>query len=129
MTTIPASKTLNVRKPTRNWQAFTAFVLEKIGENVLDMVITIASLGILLAYLLISVPEMAIAYGGYITLIYLLVLILRIVHDFDESYTLDELGKRLDLMLEYQRAIHDRVRDEGELDDSEMERRLRETLM
>lgn len=127
MTVTPASKKLAVNElqaPRRGWQMFTAFILEKIGENIRDMVVTIAALGMLLAYLFITTPEVAVEYSGYIIAVYMIILFRRIVHDFDESYTNDELGKRLDLILDFQKEIYRRQRDEGQLEDTDLEERL-----
>jgi len=82
----------------------------------------------LLAYLFITVPDAAIAYGGYIIAVYMLILFRRIVHDFDESYTIDELGARIDLLLRIQQELYRRVRDESQLDDSDLEARLNSLL-
>jgi len=127
MSAIPASKKLAVNQPQaprRNWQMFIAFILEKIGENIRDMVVTIAALGMLLAYLFITEPDVAVEYSGYIIAVYMIILFRRIVHDFDESYTNDELGKRLDLILDFQKEIYRRQRDESQLDDNDLEERL-----
>ena len=103
---------------------FLVFIIEKIGENVLDMVVTVLTLGIMLAYLLITVPEIAVAYSGYIIAIYMLILLIRIVHDFDDDYTNQELGARLDLILDFQKEMWRRQRDESELSDTDLEERL-----
>lgn len=127
MTVTPASKKLAINEPQaprRGWQMFTAFILEKIGENIRDMVVTIAALGMLLAYLFITTPEVAVEYSGYIIAVYMIILFRRIVHDFDASYTNDELGKRLDLILDFQKEIYRRQRDEGQLEDTDLEERL-----
>lgn len=124
MTTLTKKITTTPTAPRRNWQMFIAFILEKIGENIRDMVVTIAALGMLLAYLFITVPDVAIEYSGYIIAVYMIILFRRIVHDFDESYTNDELGKRLDLILDFQKEIYRRQRDESQLEDSDLEERL-----
>jgi hypothetical protein len=124
MTTLAKKITTQPQAPRRNWKMFTAFILEKIGENIQDMVITIAALGMLLAYLFITVPDVTVEYSGYIIAVYLIILFRRIVHDFDESYTLDELGDRIDLILRIQQELYRRVREEGSLTDSDLEERL-----
>jgi len=127
MSSIPANKTLTIgtpAAPARSWKSLIVFVLQKIGENVNDMIVTVATVGMLLAYLLITNPSAAIDYSGYIIAIYMLILFLRIVHDFDESYTNDELGARLDLILDFQREIYRRQRDETSIPDSDLEERL-----
>ena len=111
-------------QPARGWKMFLVFIIEKIGENVLDMVVTVLTLGIMLAYLLITVPEIAVAYSGYIIAIYMLILLIRIVHDFDDDYTNQELGARLDLILDFQKEMWRRQRDESELSDTDLEERL-----
>jgi len=128
MTTIAKKIQSTPQAPRRNWQMFIAFILEKITENIQDLIVTIAALGMLLAYLFITVPDAAIAYGGYIIAVYMLILFRRIVHDFDESYTIDELGARIDLLLRIQQELYRRVRDESQLDDSDLEARLNSLL-
>lgn len=89
------TKVLAPARTAPNWKSFFAVALQKISENILDMVITIAALSILLAYLLLTQPLAAVEYGGYIMAIYLMILFRRIVQDFDESWTPDEIGDRV----------------------------------
>jgi len=124
MSTATNKLTATPAAPRRNWKAFLVFVFEKLGENINDMIVTVAALAMLLAYLLLTVPEMAIANSGYIIAGYMLILFLRIVHDFDDSYTNDELGTRLDLILDFQREIYRRQRDETSVPASDLEERL-----
>ena len=133
MAAIPASKKLSVntpQAPRKNFAWTIAGILEIIGENILDMVVTIASLGMLLAYLFVTVPEVTIEYAGYIIWIYLIIMLLRIVHDFDESYTTDEVGKLVRLLIYYVSDMNSRIRSiDGlsveEMPESELEIRFK----
>ena len=130
MATLTSNKALDpngpiiTAKPQRGWKMYLVFLTEKIGENILDMIVTVATLGILLAYLLITVPEIAVDYSGYIIAVYMLILMIRIVHDFDDDYTNQELGTRLDLILDFQKEMWRRQRDESQLNDTDLEERL-----
>lgn len=134
MTSLTTNKKLDphgpiiTAKPQRDWKMFIVFITEKIGENILDMIVTVATLGILLAYLLITVPEIAVDYSGYIIAVYMLILMIRIVHDFDDDYTNQELGARLDLILDFQKEMWRRQRDDSELSDTDLEERLNALL-
>jgi len=100
-----------------NWRTFAANFTAKASENILDMVITIATVGMLLAYISATQPLAAVEYGGYIIAVYLLILFLRIVQDFDESYTNDELGTRLDLLVEMTNRVYQQMDDDPMNDD------------
>jgi hypothetical protein len=131
MTSIPANKTTTIGKPIaarRNWKAILVFTFAKLGENINDMIVTIAAVSMLLAYLLITNPVAAINYGGYIIAVYMLILFRRIVQDFDDSYTNDEIGQRVDLMLDILKEVYRRQRAEGTLSDSDFEERLNSIL-
>jgi hypothetical protein len=92
--TTTTAKTLTAIKST-NWKAFIATTLQKFSENILDMVITIAACSMCLAYLLITQPIAAVEYGGFVIGIFLMFLLRRIVQDFDEAWTSDEIGDRV----------------------------------
>jgi len=122
-----ATKTISTNKPApRNWQAILTFSFEKLSENILDMIVTIASVSITLAVSWQIAPEATSMYSGFIIAVYLLILFRRIVQDFDESYTLDELGEKLKLMqdmLEQVRRIQlNEYIDVGEI--NELDRRM-----
>lgn len=88
-------KRINTIKTATNWKHFTSTAMQKIGENIMDMVLTVATCGMLIAYLGATQPLGAIEYSGYIIGIYLLILLRRIVHDFDDSWTIEEVGDRV----------------------------------
>lgn len=91
MTTIK----LATPKSKTNWINFAEIAAAKIGENIIDMVITIAACGMLLAYLFMTQPLAAYEYSGYIIAVHVLILLLRLVHDFDDSWTIEEVGDRV----------------------------------
>ena len=64
-------------------------------ENIFDTGLTIVTLALLLWYLMLTVPDITPAYSGYIVAFYALILVRRLVQDFDDAYTLDELGEQL----------------------------------
>lgn len=132
MTTIPipSDKTTTTGKPIarRHWKGILVFVFEKLGENINDMIVTVASVSMLLAYLFITNPVAAVQYGGYIIAVYMLILFRRIVQDFDDSYTNDEIGQRVDLMLDILKEVYRRQRAEGMLTDSDFEERLNSVM-
>jgi len=117
---------LKVSKPVRNWQAILTFAFNKLGENILDMVITIASVSITLAVSWQIAPDATMEYSGFIVAIYLLILFRRIVQDFDDAYTLDEIGEQVKLvkdMLEQLRRIQ--LNEYVDVDEiNELERRM-----
>jgi len=87
--------TLTKKVKPVNWKHFTETALQKISENIQDMIVTVATLGMLLAYLFLTQPLAAIEYSGYIISLFIGFMFLRIVQDFDESWTQDEIGDRI----------------------------------
>lgn len=118
------AKQLTAAKSKTDWNQFAKFTLTKLTENVYDMVITIVVLALLLSYLLLTQPEAAVAYGGYIIVLYVLILVRRVVQDFDEHYTLDEIGKQNEIITEYLRDLHRMQRAETNVNDDILEQRL-----
>lgn len=118
------AKALPIKDKT-NWKIFWSTFFAKVGENVLDMVVTVSTVGILLAYLLTTQPLAFFEYGGFIIWIYFCLLALRIVQDFDESYTNDELGKQLEDIKDIVKEIHIIERHESTMSDEELDSRLR----
>lgn len=106
-----------------DWSQFAKFTITKLAENIYDMVITIVVLGLLLSALLITQPEMAVEYGGYIIILYVLLLARRIVQDFDDNWTIDEIGERL-IELDQRIAELDRLIRADTMTDEEIEQRL-----
>lgn len=98
---------------TQTWKQFTSFALTKISENVLDMVVNIATVGMLLSYLLLTQPVAAYEYGGFIVAIFICLLFLRLVQDFDDSYTNDELAERIMELEEKIVQLSDYIKNNG----------------
>lgn len=127
-----ATKTIVTNKPAvvRNWQSILTFAFEKLSENILDMVVTVASVSITLAVSWQIAPEATSMYSGFIIAVYLLILFRRIVQDFDESYTLDELGERVDLLIDITKATHRIQRNEyiDVEEENDLERRIQSIM-
>jgi hypothetical protein len=127
-----ATKTITASKPKakRNWQAILTFAFGKLSENILDMVVTIASVSITLAVSWQIAPEATAQYSGFIIAAYLLILFRRITQDFDDAYTLDELGERVDLLIDLAKASH-RIQRNEDLDpeeESDLQRRMQSIM-
>jgi len=85
---------------------FLPFSVQKIGENLLEVVITVSIVGLTLAYIGITQPLLASLVGGHIIFIFMLILLLRVVQDFDDHMTVDELAERLEITEERIEEIH-----------------------
>jgi len=125
MTTTITKQISTPKQIKTDWKKFTRFTITKIAENVYDMILTIVTLGMTLSYLFLTVPEMAVEYSGYIIVAFVLILVRRIVQDFDENYTLDEIGKQNEIIIEYLQDLHRIQRAESNVDDGQLEVRLR----
>ena len=125
MTTL-AQKLTHATKRQINWKEISKFSLIKFTENTYDMIVTIVILALLLSYLLITQPQAAIQYSGYIIIFYVLMLTRRVVQDFDDAYTNDEIGERIDLVLDVVKEMHRMLRNENisEDDVTDIEERL-----
>lgn len=88
-------KRISTMKSATNWKHFTSTAMQKISENIMDMVLTVAACGMLIAYLNVTQPIAAIEYSGYIIAVHVLILLRRLVHDFDDSWTIEEVGDRV----------------------------------
>jgi hypothetical protein len=105
MATTTAHKTYSINKI--NVKDFIATALEKASDSIGDMVITVLVLGVSIAYMVNTIDHDFLnrVIGLYIAGM-IVQLLIRIVHRFDDSYTInefanyfityeDELNKRL----------------------------------
>ena len=105
MTTTTLEKAKALKKI--NVQEFAATVGVKFSESIGDMVVTVAITGITLAYMLsIMHPVYAATLPGLYILGMLVQLFIRIVHRFDDSYTVDELAERF---IEFKEEVNERL--------------------
>lgn len=125
MTTIAKNISTTSTRHQTNWKEIAKFALTKFAENIYDMLMTLVSLGLVLAYCFITVPEITIQYAGYIVIFYVLLFMRRVVQDFDESYTNDEIGQSVDLILDIVKETHARMVREGTLEEqSDLDERI-----
>lgn len=91
------TKAIATRKPQFSLEAFGSTVLAKFKESIFDMVVTVALTGASLAYMSITVhPWLVQTVSGYYIFAMLIAMFIRIVRRFDESYTTQEVGEKLD---------------------------------
>jgi hypothetical protein len=119
------TKTGTVNKDRTNWREFWSAFFGKVAENIMDMIVTVATVGVTLAYLATTQPLAFFEYAGFIIWIFFCLLALRIVHDFDDSYTNDELGQRLETILDITKDLYRATsNDNAHLTDDELEQRI-----
>jgi hypothetical protein len=79
-----------------NAREFVSFALAKISDSIGDMIISVAVLGLLLFYIVVELPMfISTSIPGLIVLGFMVQLLIRIVHRFDDHYTVDELALRM----------------------------------
>lgn len=100
------------------------FSVQKIGENLFDAVITVAFAGLTLAYVGMTQPIIANLVGGHIIIIFVLILLRRVVQDFDDVFTVEELSDRLIATEERIEAMYRMMRAETNMSDDELDARL-----
>lgn len=104
MTTVTRIKKVKAVKNIKNkmnWRAFFGKALQKISDSTGDMIVTVAVTGASLAYMQIVVHPMLLQIiSGYYIAGMITFLFIRIVHRFDDHYTVDELAQRL-MEIEY----------------------------
>ena len=89
-----------------NFRAFVSNLLSTMASSVLDVVITVSVTGATLSVIFkVAHPYYLQFIPGLYIIAMLLMLCIRITHSFDDSYTVDELGKKL----EYMQAQLDRL--------------------
>jgi ABC-type thiamin/hydroxymethylpyrimidine transport system permease subunit len=88
--------TLKIKISKINFNDFIATALEKFGESIGDMVVTVAVTGLALAYMSIVIqPYVVDLISGYYITAMLLQVLIRVVHRFDDSYTVQELAEQV----------------------------------
>ena len=100
MSTVTDTKEVKL-ETKNNWKEFFGNVLQKISDSTGDMIVTVAVLGASLALMqLIVHPVLVETVSGFYVAAMIVQLLIRIVHRFDEHYTVDELAQRL-MEIEY----------------------------
>lgn len=95
-----------------NAKQFISFALNKIAENVGEMLLTLITTSITISAVVIVAPAAAQEMSGFIIGLFLLLQLRRIVQDFDESWTHDEIAEQLSFMDSKLDNIERMVRDE-----------------
>src|SRR5690349_14073700 len=91
MATTTATKGFSFKKI--NVQDFIATAMEKIDESIGDMIITVLVLGISIAYMFNTIDTTLLTHViGYYIAGMMVQLLIRIVHRFDDAYTVNELA-------------------------------------
>lgn len=100
-TTIETKSNVKVEGNKKSLKDFFGSVLQKFSDSAGDMIITVAVLGASLAFMQFTVHPMLVEMiTGFYVAGMIVQLLIRIVHRFDEHYTVDELAQRL-MELEY----------------------------
>ena len=100
------NKTGECMKTKINISEFVSSLLSAMASSVLDMVISASVTGATLSVIFkVAHPYYLQFIPGLYIIAMLLMLCIRITHSFDDSYTVDELGKKL----EYMQAQLDRL--------------------
>lgn len=90
-----------------NVKDFIATALYKFSESLGDMVLTVCITGLALMWMGTHInPILVGMVGGYYIFAMLIVLLIRIVQRFDDSYTTEELAERI---LEFEAAVTGRL--------------------
>lgn len=107
MATTTATKGFNFKKI--NFKDFIATAFEKVGESIGDMVITVLVLGISIAYMFSTIDAGLLAHVvGYYIAGMMVQLLIRIVHRFDDAYTVNELANHF---IRFEEEINKRLDD------------------
>jgi hypothetical protein len=110
--TKPSITKAEVRQALKNLLPFS---VNKIGETVMDTIITGLILGVTLAWLA-TVQTQPVTNGeltAYIITAFVLYLLLRIVHDFDDFAQTNEIGETLMELQEQVTELHRIVKNES----------------
>lgn len=93
----------NELKEKFNAREFISFVLEKAADSITDTVVTVMVLAFMLYFTNQLLPaHVSGPFTGLLITGMLIQLLIRIVHRFDDGYTVDELAER---MLEMEHSI------------------------
>lgn len=103
MATTTNISTLKMKTSKINIKDFISTALIKFSESIGDMVVTVAVTGVTLMWMSITVhPVLVDIVSGYYITAMLLQVLIRIVHRFDDSYTVQELAEQILRMEEEQ---------------------------
>jgi len=109
-TTTTNSKTSKTKKFKFNMREFIATVLQKFSDIIGEMIVTVAVTGITIAFMYQIVhPVYAATVPGLYIAGMVVQLFIRIVHRFDEHYTVDELGAEIEQIREQLNRIERNV--------------------
>ena len=96
----PLKKKLNVRD-------LASRLIAAAADSAMDLIITVLVTGLTLAYMVATVhPVLFTIVSGYYITAMLVVALIRVVHRFDDQYTMDELAERV---IEMESSINDRL--------------------
>ena len=95
-----------------NYKQIIKFSLGKLTENLGEVAMTAVTAAITISAVSIVAPLAAEEYSGYIVLVFLLIQLRRLVQDFDESWTNDEIAELLTKMDQELMGVYRMVRDE-----------------
>lgn len=105
MATTTTTKTFDFKKI--NFKDFAATAIEKIGDSIGDMVITVLVLGMSIAYMTYTIDAYLLSHViGYYIAGMIVQLLIRIVHRFDDSYTVQELADRV---IEFEQSVNEKL--------------------
>lgn len=112
----------------RDFKGLTVFAFNKLGENLIEISVTMIVAALTIAYLNLQglLPSFNVAI--YIALIFLGVQLRRLVQDFDDSISNDEIAERVDLMFDMVKQIYRRQRNESTLEDDDIDERLQSIM-
>lgn len=112
----------------RDFKGLTIFAFNKLGENLIEISVTMIVAALTIAYLNLQglLPSFNVAI--YIALIFLGVQLRRLVQDFDDSISNDEIAERVDLMFDMVKQIYRRQRNESTLEDDDIDERLQSIM-
>jgi hypothetical protein len=113
---------------TRDLKGVTVFAFAKLGENLIEISVTMIVAALTIAYLNLQGVLPSTDVAVYIALIFLGVQLRRLVQDFDDSISNDEIAERVDIMFDMVKQIYRRQRNEGTLDDDDIDERLQSIM-
>jgi hypothetical protein len=97
MTTFTQDKKITLVEIKKALKEFLQFSVRKIGENAQDAFITFIFMTMTIA-VIITLQNVPITMGemtAYILTIFVLIILQRVIQDFDDSYTTDELADEI----------------------------------
>ena len=126
-TTYTPDKKVTLVEIKKALKEFLPFSVKKIGENLFDFFITLFFASIAIAWIA-TMQDIEVTTGEmivYIITIFVLIVVRRVIHDFDDSYTTDEIGDNIAELNERITEIHRIVKSESMLSEDEFNERLR----